>query len=1826
MSRIDFRGARGSNAGDDFHELWALRQALTLLDTTSDLHGIVLEGLTRGDETAAPRDTWEGVDCIFYFGALDAPERIVIDQLKYSAANSGDAWTISRLTHATNKRQDNSVIGRLAKNYLGLASAHPNLIADRRIVVRLVSNQPVDTKVIHALSKRRHDADASSEDEVARQRDRAAMVTATRLEQENFDSFAEVLDLSECGGASRFTLEERILTQISEWTDDDARATVDHLMRFVRRSMMPESKGEVITRHSILAQMGFSDPRGLLPCPSLIEAVPQLIAREASSDIVESMRRGEQHICLYGEGGCGKTTVLQEIEALLPEGSAVVVFDCYGGGQYLDSDAYRHRPEDTFRQLSNDLASRLRVPLLLSRAPHIDYVRAFASRLTRAAKVITAANPAALLVVAIDAADNSVIAANTRIPAETSFIHEFIALGTLPANVRLLVTARTGRLPDLRLLHHWTAQQLPLFSREETASHVRALWAEAPDTWLDDFHHLSRGNARVQRYALQYAGTETVRALEYLRPSGKGLDEVFRTQLGHALRKHGNGRAVGGFCAGLVTLPRPIPIAHLAEVIGLNEHEVFDLCADLAPGIRLEAGNVGFADEDFENFVRVEAEPYLPDLKTRLAEHFAAWHYNDGYAAAYLAEALFNAGRGGEVLDLVQREREPAAIGDPVFRREAQLRRLRIAMKVCRSSGNDVDALLTMLIGAEALKTDAAMREALAANPDLAANFASATASRVMLRDPEQIENHGPLLFHLMAADARDGNAIAVREGARHIQAWMGRRSAQIDLERAEHPDWEPHAWPIRTRDIAAEIEAMLRVVGPRSAIEQLLRWRPLTVALDVAMLLSPKLVICGDAVLVERCLTEARVNPPWDLFLMVPLALAETKLDTRRLEASALRVMRRGLMRDRLRDARNDEKHSVRFLDAVLTACEIVIAHGGDRERIAPVLQCFADAELRRRDRLHTSMVATLDFTLRAHALLEHISGRKLTIESYWVEPTMSRDESPENMQRDKRFDEEKKKQLQEFIGPLLDVYAVRAEVLIGAIVPEEIDAQLEKALARYHNDEERFWHQPMASAMRVRLADSVARLMAVPKADRGVLLSRTVSLLTSKTGPSDPANPIALSCFALDQSLHPSILKIVTAAATAIRNAKTAAKEKLDGLIGLARFLVPVSFSDAESLFNQAIDMSNELDDEAIHQIALFEPLSQRASVTMDADRRRSVARDLAVVTADAAIRLSGYEHFPWKNVARALATFDVNIALAATARWEDEALIERTTLLPEVMVTTLGRRDVSAPQAVALASLLDDVSVDSLGLIAKEAADTDALRRTGIADELARDELLRFGRGRRPKVLERLSTLVRKGDAAPWLERLKQATAFQLTERTPPFVQVAKSDESEPHRTSSAKDNSDPLAAVDWHTHRFVEASEIASAVAAVHQAARASNNYTSTSDVLHRIRAAISIGDRAAHLDALSASTRDELTHEGGAAIVACIEAWHDHSPSVAAWCRSHLLRTVIQLLPALSRWLAHGDSPLSALLARTEASERQLCAALIKGMERHADALGAATVYALVGLAATYCSFEDAARLAERYASRLRERIPAAEQDLWDLNDIPRRAELSISRLLYAFMSDVDVRTRWRAAHALRRMARLGEFTIFPELMSLYTRTTESSFRAPDAPFYWMASRLWLMITLDRIASESPALIVPLTSALADVACDEDFPHLLIRGFAKSAAEKLAANRPVDREMRARLVAANTSPMPRRKPRKGHRSGFDWHGRRDQKIRRFYFDLMDTLPYWYSRALRAFADVEDTMFLDAAERWIVNRWGIDNDPWRCGIHSPALVASLITRGR
>src|SRR5205085_1698036 len=144
MTQTDYRGARGSNAGDNFHELWALRQALALLNQDTQLKAVTVEGLKAEDEIGTAKESWDGVDCAFYYGgeSITTASRVVIDQLKYSAADPDKAWTSARLTYSSNKKQNNSVIGRLATAFAALKDLRPDLNSNGDLIIRLVSNQP----------------------------------------------------------------------------------------------------------------------------------------------------------------------------------------------------------------------------------------------------------------------------------------------------------------------------------------------------------------------------------------------------------------------------------------------------------------------------------------------------------------------------------------------------------------------------------------------------------------------------------------------------------------------------------------------------------------------------------------------------------------------------------------------------------------------------------------------------------------------------------------------------------------------------------------------------------------------------------------------------------------------------------------------------------------------------------------------------------------------------------------------------------------------------------------------------------------------------------------------------------------------------------------------------------------------------------------------------------------------------------------------------------------------------------------------------------------------------------------------------------------------------------------------------------------------------------------------------------------------------------------------------------------------------------------------------------------------------------------------------
>jgi hypothetical protein len=454
-------------------------------------------------------------------------------------------------------------------------------------IPRFVSNRPLSPEVSQALLDIRSSNQGKRRSLSGKRSDNISKLrSASGLNAKDFALFCDALSL-EGKADSRFALRERLVLTIGSWTNTNARTQLDDLLQLVRDHMMPESRRDLISRESILARFGVSDQRSIFPCPADIKVVANAVPRKQTQDILKLIESGTRKICLHGEGGSGKTTLLHEIRKSLPTSSTAIVFDCYGGGNYLNSDGYRHRDKDAFTQLINELAAAMQAPLFLAAGSDGSFARRFMERLFEAAHLQKVIDPKAILLVAIDAADNSISAATSCQPPESSFVQNFLKLGELPQNVAFVVTGRTGRLDLLNLPPTFHLQPIEQFTIEETAAHVASYWPNVPESWIGEFHELSSHNPRVQYYALTSSerSKRLDDAMQYLLPKGKRLDQVFRAQIQAAIVKSGSGVDIKKFCAAVVELPRPIPLSVLAAVSQLSEPLITDICNDLKPGI-----------------------------------------------------------------------------------------------------------------------------------------------------------------------------------------------------------------------------------------------------------------------------------------------------------------------------------------------------------------------------------------------------------------------------------------------------------------------------------------------------------------------------------------------------------------------------------------------------------------------------------------------------------------------------------------------------------------------------------------------------------------------------------------------------------------------------------------------------------------------------------------------------------------------------------------------------------------------------------------------------------------------------------------------------------------------------------------------------------------------------------------------------------------------------------------------------------------------------------------------------------------------------------------
>jgi hypothetical protein len=477
---------RPSRDGDQFHYLWAARRCLLLLSPDANLKAVTIEGTSPSE--AAPPDRIptgeELIDVGEYYGSENLEDATLIRyiQVKHSTLRSDEAWTPSGL--------EKTLTG-FAERYKVLKQRLPADDLSRKLEFWFVSNRPINTDFLEAVNDAAEGVSARHADDLEK------LERFTKLRGTALVAFCKLLHLE--GNQEGLWDQRNILAQdISYYLPDaDVDASVQLKELVTKKALSASAQNPAITRMDVLRTLKTDESR-LFPAPCLINALENVVPREQEPELLKAIVQASGiPVIVHAAGGVGKSVFATRIRLGLPAGSANVLYDCFGNGQYRSASGYRHRHKDALVQIANELAAKgLCHPLIPT--PHAEpsaYVKAFLYRLGQSITSLRTHNAQALLCIVVDAADNAQIAAE-EVGDARSFVRDLIR-EQLPEGVRLVALCRTHRQEYVAPPPHALRLELLPFSRAETASYLRQFFADASEQDIDEFHRLSSQNPRV---------------------------------------------------------------------------------------------------------------------------------------------------------------------------------------------------------------------------------------------------------------------------------------------------------------------------------------------------------------------------------------------------------------------------------------------------------------------------------------------------------------------------------------------------------------------------------------------------------------------------------------------------------------------------------------------------------------------------------------------------------------------------------------------------------------------------------------------------------------------------------------------------------------------------------------------------------------------------------------------------------------------------------------------------------------------------------------------------------------------------------------------------------------------------------------------------------------------------------------------------------------------------------------------------------------------------------------------------------------------------------
>ncbi|MFZ9181144.1 MAG: NACHT domain-containing protein [Rickettsiales bacterium] len=1776
---------RASRDGHEFHENWAARQALKLLWPQDNFIGLSIEG--PNDQDVASDKTVQIADVTLYYGkkpTFKDAKKVVIVQLKYSISHEQTPF------RASNAKK---TIQKFAASYKDHKKNHGEKETNEKLEFELVTNRPLYSPLTEAIESIAKNKDVSNEVK----KEVNQFKTACDFDGKELIDFAQRISFS--GLAGNLRENKRILSRvIADWStaqDHISRARLVAIKQLLRdKAGVEGQQNNVIERLDILDRLEVSE-EDLFPCSSSFPEVGSIVEREQLSDVINLISKSNKPFLIHAAGGVGKTVFLQSIARHYSDEHEVILFDCFGRGSYRLTGDSRHRPKKAFTHIINILASKgLCDPMIPSHDDPSDLIKTFISRIKQATNVLQRSSFDKRIILFIDAIDNAADSAQDK--REDCFVKvllESFENYNIP-NFSIVLTCRTHRIDLAKGDFSCEEYQLKPFSLKETEIYLRNRINNINSTEIEVAFARSGGNPRVlEHLALSDRGlldkSEINKTIE--------LDELLKNRISDALKEaktRGYKESdIGSFLAGLSTLPPPVPLREYAAAQNMEESAIESFVADLAPLLEKTKHGIWFRDEPTETLIRKDYASNDQALR-KVAENLFKQQDNSVYSAQALPGLLQKIGDGEKLFELAFDERFPAEITSNVGKQTIRYARLKAAAYYdTTTSKNNYDHLVNLLVELSTIEaSNQRGKDYILANPDLIVASDDIDAKRRLfeIRTSWQGTRHARLAIAHILSDEKS-------EAYRHsLQAeeWINHFSKQKDDYRRDRKGYE-------IMDIAAIPLCLLSQGKNEEAANWMNRWKcwgVYEISENLFSFIKQSKILHPNSAINEDKFLKALAG---NIGLIVGALSFYKCSDNER--KKLIKNLAKTCKDNGLLEVGYDDRRSKNYIiqDGLFKASSIALSLGLKSEvtSICSVLK-IKTPSLHSFNNIYSGQYI-VPFIIRK--AIDSVAGNYVLsaqdilpeeLEEIWA--------APDRNLGDAEFKERLKK---------------------------EIAASYEKSQKekKDKNEKESFSYDTKTNAERflserlpllTKLAKSLAELLSTPigKADDAFINliqawsdSRNVKILyhDSQTFDFLGQELIAFSIWSRDDLCLTSIkkfcdvlnkegfvsahylVKIVSilseinqfhelagemaTKASSIIEKENDVNNRAAQYAKLSRAILPASIKEAASYFKAGLDQMDVIgsgDYDFTNELLLF-AASLKGQELED--------KDFHTLTNICELNMwDGESHkFPWYAFAQGLSKTSGCKALAKLGRWDDRNKVGLEHTLMPYLIALLKDKKIEADIALALLRLCDPSETWSYDF--SHFAQAIENRSHPNQQQLVREILAQFEENNSGRLsdaeLQRLHTISAKvfgetDEETVHLAKLRKRSKIIVAQQNensnyknynyddPKHREEAKNRDKENKKLIQRLiDKADPLN------------EEVISE--AIYKITEVQSGHMLEKDYLSGVRTKVRFGERSSYIKIIS-RIKHLFYYRKIEELKACKDDWKKSSNSLDTIFSSIADTILDQHSDELIFHDRLSTSNLNELSELCSVPITTLAMRLIK-IFSGSDIYISAPVW--MSLASIICEKSGdgegqkaLVRLLNSGSTKLSSNVSDGE---WKENMYPPSHINEIaSGLVWLKLGSPSAADRWRAAHSIRRFAKLGRWDVIEALISKIETKNAHPFQAPELTFYHLHAKLWLLIALARLALDYPKEVTKYSDAIKKIALDKDFPHVLMRHFSSYIIKKCVecGHLTLSTKEKKEIESVNKSPYPRLKEKR--RSGSrGWHENRPDNIpemkSEFYLD-------------------------------------------------------------